>query len=84
MTYRVARKSCFVHGPAVRWKERLIEPSCGYVICGECHADGRYVRADFTWHRTKLMYSEGVWMSVMPTDDELIVALDFEGQGEVI
>ena len=24
--------------------------------------------------------SEGVWMSVTPTDDTLIVALDFEGQ----
>ena len=23
--------------------------------------------------------TEGVWMSVTPTDDELIVALDFEG-----
>ena len=23
---------------------------------------------------------EGVWMSVTPTDDALIVALDFEGQ----
>ena len=26
-----------------------------------------------------LHVSEGVWMSVTPTDDELIVALDFEG-----
>jgi hypothetical protein len=23
--------------------------------------------------------TEGVWMSVTPTDDELIVSLDFEG-----
>jgi len=30
------------------------------------------------------MYTEGVWMSVTPTDDELIVALDFEGQTDVI
>ena len=30
------------------------------------------------------MYTEGVWMSVTPTDDELIVALDFEGQADVI
>ena len=26
------------------------------------------------------MGTEGVWMSVTPTDDALIVALDFEGQ----
>ena len=26
-----------------------------------------------------MYFSEGVWMSVTPTDDELIVALDFEG-----
>ena len=25
-------------------------------------------------------YLEGVWMSVSPTDDTLIVALDFEGE----
>jgi hypothetical protein len=25
------------------------------------------------------MCTEGVWMSVTPTDEELIVALDFEG-----
>ena len=31
---------------------------------------------------TKLVYTEGVWMSVTPTDDELIVALDFEGQAD--
>ena len=48
MTYRVARKSCFVHGPAVRGKELRIEPPCGYVICRERHADDRYARADFT------------------------------------
>jgi hypothetical protein len=28
--------------------------------------------------------AEGVWMSVTPTDDELIVALDFEGQADAI
>ena len=26
------------------------------------------------------MYLEGVWMSATPTDDALIVALDFEGR----
>jgi len=30
------------------------------------------------------MHTEGVWMSVTPTDDELIVALDFEGQADLI
>ncbi len=30
------------------------------------------------------MHIEGVWMSVTPTDDELIVALDFEGQADLI
>jgi hypothetical protein len=28
----------------------------------------------------ELTYTEGVWMSVTPTDEELIVALDFEGR----
>jgi len=31
-------------------------------------------------HRTERSLSEGVWMSVTPTDDTLIVALDFEGR----
>jgi hypothetical protein len=30
------------------------------------------------------MGTEGVWMSVTPTDDALIVALDFEGQFDYI
>ena len=30
------------------------------------------------------MYTEGVWMSATPTDDELIIALDFEGQIDLI
>jgi len=30
-------------------------------------------------YRTERRFSEGVWMSVTPTDDTLIVALDFEG-----
>jgi hypothetical protein len=29
---------------------------------------------------TESIRVEGVWMSVTPTDEELIVALDFEGQ----
>jgi hypothetical protein len=29
--------------------------------------------------KSVLKYTEGVWMSVTPTDDTLIVALDFEG-----
>jgi hypothetical protein len=84
MVYCVACKSCFFHGPAVCGKELLVEPSCGYVICGECHADDRYARTDFTCHRTELICTEGVWMSVTPTDDELIVALDFEGQPDLV
>jgi len=31
----------------------------------------------------KLTELEGVWMSVSPTDDALIVALDFEGEFNV-
>ena len=26
-----------------------------------------------------IIYTEGVWMALTPTDDALIVALDFEG-----
>ena len=29
--------------------------------------------------RAYIWFTEGVWMSVTPTDDTLIVALDFEG-----
>jgi len=32
---------------------------------------------------TELTCTEGVWMSVTPTDEELIVALDFEGLADV-
>ena len=31
-------------------------------------------------YKTEFKCTEGVWLSVMPTDDELIVALDFEGR----
>ena len=30
------------------------------------------------------MYTDGVWMSVTPTDNELIVSLIFEGQLDLI
>jgi hypothetical protein len=32
-----------------------------------------------SWYMTELERTEGAWMSVTPTDEELIVALDFEG-----
>lgn len=38
---------------------------------------GMYIKKVFSW--MTLCDSEGVWLSVTPTDDALIVALDFEG-----
>ena len=75
----VARKSRVIDGPAVCGKELFIEPSRGYVLCGERYADNRYACAASTLHSADFTCTEGVWMSVTPTDDELIVALDFEG-----
>ena len=67
---------------AVCGKELLIESSRGYIFCGECYADDRYVEMLVCDRGLSLHVSciEGVWMSATPTDDELIVALDFEGQ----
>ena len=74
-----ARKSRIIYGPAVRGKELFIEPSRRYIVCGERYADNRYACAGIARHSTEVTYTEGVWMSVTPTDDELIVTLDFEG-----
>ena len=43
MLFCVACESCVVDGPTVRGKELHIEPSRGYVFCGERHADDWYV-----------------------------------------
>ena len=74
----IACKSCVIDGPAVRWKEFFIEPSCGYILCGERYEDNWYVVLSAR-DTVLITCKEGVWMSVTPTDDELIVALDFEG-----
>jgi hypothetical protein len=34
----------------------------------------------FTYFQKLTPLLEGVWMSITPTDDALLVALDFEGQ----
>ncbi len=82
IVFCVARKSRVIYGPAVRGKEFLIEPSRGYILCGECDADHGYAHAASMRYSTEFKFTciEGVWMSVTPTDNELIVALDFEGQ----
>ena len=43
MIYYIAREGRVVHGPAIRGKKLRVEPSCGYIICGERHADDGYV-----------------------------------------
>jgi hypothetical protein len=48
MLFFVARKSRVIDGPAVRGKELFIEPSRGYILCGECYADNRYACAAST------------------------------------
>ena len=35
-------------------------------------------------HSAEFTCTEGVWMSVTPTDDELIVVLDFEGLADFL
>jgi hypothetical protein len=79
MLFCVAGKSRVIDGPAVRWKELFIEPPRGYIFCGERYADDWYVCTTSVCYRSEFAFTEGVWMSVTPTDDELIVALDFEG-----
>jgi hypothetical protein len=79
MFFCVACQGGVIDGPAIRGKELRVEPSRGYVICRECYADNGYACTTFMSSRTKLARAEGVWMSVTPTDEDLIVALDFEG-----
>jgi hypothetical protein len=73
-------KGGVIHGSAIRGQELRIESSSGYIVCRKRHADNRYVRDRHHESHKEMMGTEGVWMSVTPTDDELIVALDFEGQ----
>lgn len=79
MPFSVARKSRVIDGRAVRGKKLFIESSRGYILCGERYADNRYACAENMLRSAEFACTEGVWMSVTPTDDELIVALDFEG-----
>lgn len=48
MPFFVARKSRVIDGPAVRGKELFIEPSRGYIVCGERYADNWYACAAST------------------------------------
>jgi hypothetical protein len=80
--FRAACKGRVFDGPAVGGKELRVEPSRGYIICGERYADDRYALLP-AYDKTGFTCTEGVWMSVTPTDDELIVALDFEGQADL-
>jgi hypothetical protein len=80
MSPSTAREGCVIYGPAIRGKKLRIESSARYIVCRKRHADNRYVRGlRRTSHKGLTGYTEGVWMSVTPTDDALIVALDFEG-----
>jgi hypothetical protein len=79
MLFCVACKSRVINGPAVSGKELLIEPSRGYIFRGKRYANDWYTCATTMCFRSEFTITEGVWMSVTPTDDELIVALDFEG-----
>jgi hypothetical protein len=41
---------------------------------------GEFLKLQFFRTKRLTAYLEGVWMSVSPTDDALIVALEFEGE----
>ena len=45
--FYIAGEGRIVYGSAVRGKEFLVEPSCGYIICWERHADDWYCRSTF-------------------------------------
>ena len=53
--------------------------SSGYVVCRKRNAHHRLVLELFVTRDYIEPFLEGVWLSVSPTDDALIVALDFEG-----
>ena len=74
-----------VDGRAVRREKLHPESPRGHLFCGECNAYNRFVSSLLRFReRYTERTLEGVWMSVSPTQDALIVALDFEGGVECI
>jgi hypothetical protein len=51
---------------------------------GKSFALNHLVDTSFAGSATRMRATEGVWMSVTPTEEALIVALDFEGQLDLL
>ncbi|KAK0489058.1 hypothetical protein IW261DRAFT_1602879 [Armillaria novae-zelandiae] len=68
-------------GEAVGWEELYTESPRRLVFCWQCYEDnGSDGLFPFLRRNSNMsLLIEGVWLSVTPTDDTLIVALDFEG-----
>ena len=79
-----ASESCILDGRTIRGEKLHPESSCRHFLCGECDAYHRLVFVLFVIEDDNQPCLEGVWLSVSPTDDALIVALDFEGGPDVI
>ncbi len=65
----------------IGWKELYTESPRRLVFCRQCYENNGSDRFFLFLRRNSnmLLFIEGVWLSVTPTDDALIVALDFEG-----
>ena len=74
-----ASEGRILNGRTIRGEKLYPESSRRHFFCGECDAYHRLVFVLFTIEVNNRPCSEGVWLSVSPTDDALIVALDFEG-----
>jgi hypothetical protein len=81
ITHLTAGPGGLLHGYVLRCFPVILRFSCIYVVgeqsVGKSFALNHFVDTSFAG--SAMRTTEGVWMSVNPTEDALIVALDFEG-----
>ena len=77
----VACESCYFNGRTVSWEELCIESFRGHLLCVSRAKGPPWNNPLIHIHSGSAMRcTEGVWLSVTPTRDYLVVAMDFEGE----
>ena len=64
---------------AICWEKLLLEPLRRHFVCWVSDENSECPTISLGSGHTQRKKTEGVWMSVTPTYDALVVALDFEG-----
>ncbi len=83
LTSCLAGKSCYFHGWVDSFnRQNPLTISAGEQSVGKSYALNHFVDTSFAG--SAMRCTEGVWLSVTPTHDTLIVSMDFEGMNVLL